>query len=249
MPHRPRLVSAARQRTINVEESSCLKQLCQMPGEGPHLGPCRVRYFLCDYCRHGDIPLAAAPKRVMATDMAVEMLKPSPRGRWEKAAVSSQFWLLFVATLTSTVFREAVGFWGSTALVAVIMGLGSVVLVRKAAPERKERLERDADRGVIECALRYADSHPDSLRGRWLPGFAEIGTGTFKFQPDYIDKGEPEGKVTVFSDVVSHGQIEAPLKRPPELKKNWKIVALGSDKGQLHFATGEPGLKLIEERF
>ncbi|WP_232084762.1 hypothetical protein, partial [Arthrobacter sp. SO5] len=84
--------------------------------------------------------------------------------------------------------------------------------------------------------------------GRWLPGFAEIGSGTFKFQPDYIDKGVPEGKVTVFFDVVSQGQIEPPPKRPPELKKNWKIVALTTDRGQLHFATGESGVKLIDER-
>ena len=56
-----------------------------------------------------------------------------------------------------------------------------------------------------------------------MPGFAEIGTGTFKFQPDYIDKGEPEGKITVFSDVAGQGQIEPPPKRPRELKKNWGI--------------------------
>ena len=181
--------------------------------------------------------------------MAIEMLKPTPRGRWERAAVSSQFWLLFVATFASSVFRDDLGFWGSTALTVVIMGFGSVLLVRKAAPERKERLARDAERGVIECALRYADSHPDSLRGRWLPGFAEIGIGTFKFQPDYIDKGEPEGKITVFSDVANQGQIGPPPKRPPEVKKNWKIAALATDKGRLQLAAGEPGLKLIDERF
>jgi hypothetical protein len=184
----------------------------------------------------------------MATEMAVEMLKPSPRGRWEKAAVTSQFWLLFVATMASRIVRDDLGFWGSTALSVGIMGLGSFLLVRRAVPERKERLARDAQRGVFECALRYADSHPDSLRGRWLPGFAEIGTGTFKFQPDYIDKGEPEGKITVFSDVGRQGQIEPPPTRPRELKKNWGIEALATDRGQLHFAAGEPGLKLIEER-
>lgn len=178
----------------------------------------------------------------------MEMLKPSPRGRWEKAAVTSQFWLLFVATMASSVSRDDLGFWGSAALAGVIMGLGSFLLGYKADPERKERVARDAERGVIECALRYADSHPDSLRGRWLPGFAEIGTATFKFQPDYIDRGEPEGKITVFSGVASQGQIEPPPKRPRELKKHWKIVALTTDKGRLHLATGEPGLKLIEER-
>jgi hypothetical protein len=180
--------------------------------------------------------------------MAVEMLKPSPRGRWEKAAVSSQFWLFAVALFVSGIFRDDLGWWGSTALAVVIMGLGSFLLAFKAVPEGKKRLVRDADRGVIECAVRYADSHPDSLRGRWLPGFAEIGTGSFMFQPDYIDKGEPEGKITVFSDVVSEGQIEPPPKRPPELKKNWKVVVLGTNKGRLQLATGEPGFKLIDER-
>lgn len=180
--------------------------------------------------------------------MAGEMLKPSPRGRWEKAAASSNFWLLFLALFAMNVLRDELGPWGSTAAVVVIMGLGSLLLGRKAAPERRERLARDADRGIVECAVRYPDALPGSLRGRWLPGFAEISSGTIKFQPDYVDKGEPEGKVAVFSDVVSQDQIEPPPKRPPELKKNWKIVALTTDKGRLHLASGEPGWKLIEER-
>ena len=104
------------------------------------------------------------------------------------------------------VLRDELGPWGSTAAVVLIMGVGSLLLGRRAAPERRERLARDADRGIVECALRYADALPGSLRGRWLPGFAEISSGTIKFQPDYVDKGEPEGKVTVFSDVVSQEQ-------------------------------------------
>ena len=97
-------------------------------------------------------------------------------------------------------------------------------------------------------ALSAPGRTPGSLRGRWLPGFAEISSGTIKLQPDYVDKGEPEGKVTVFSDVVGQDQVEPPPKRPPELKKNWTIVALTTDKGRLHLASGEPGVKLIEER-
>jgi hypothetical protein len=181
--------------------------------------------------------------------MAAEMIKPSPRGKWEKAAFSSQFWLLFVATFASNVFRDELGFWGSIAITLVVMGLGSLMLVRKAAPERRSRLARDAERGVIECAIRYADALPGSLRSRWLPGFAEISRGAFKFQADYVDTGEPGGKVSVFADVEDHGQIDPPAKRPAELKKNWTIVALGTDKGQLHIATGDLGMKLIEERF
>jgi hypothetical protein len=56
--------------------------------------------------------------------MAVGMIKPSPRGKWEKAALSSHFWLLFVATFASNFFRDEAGFWGSIAIVLVLMGLG-----------------------------------------------------------------------------------------------------------------------------
>ena len=180
--------------------------------------------------------------------MAIEMIKPSPRGKWEKACASSHFWLFFLALFAANVLRDEVGFWGSAAIAAVIMGLGSFALVSKATPERNQRLERDAARGVIECAFRYADALPGSLRSRWLPGFAEIGSGSLKFQPDYVDKGEPDGKVTVFSGVVSHGQLEPQAKRPAEVKRDWKIVALATTEGQLHIATGETGVKLIEDR-
>jgi hypothetical protein len=180
--------------------------------------------------------------------MAVTTLKPSPRGKWEKAQASSNFWLFAIALFASNVLRHDVGFWGSLAIAVIIMGLGSLALGRKAGPERENRLARDVERGVIECALRYADALPGSLRSRWLPGFAEISGGTFKFQPDYTDMGEPEGKVAVYTDVVYRGFVELPPKRPAELKRNWEIVALGTDKGELHVATGEAGLDLFSQR-
>jgi hypothetical protein len=180
--------------------------------------------------------------------MAVEMLKPTLRGQWEKALIGSSWWLIFIAVVAQGVVRDALGFWGSVVVTVAVMGLGTFLLDRLAAPERKERLARDAGRGLLQCALRYADAHPDSLRGRWLPGFAEVSAGTMRFPPDYLETGDPSGPVTLFTDVVVHGPVDLPSKRPNELKRNWKIVALGTDKGELHVATGDAGLMLIEKR-
>jgi hypothetical protein len=84
--------------------------------------------------------------------------------------------------------------------------------------------------------------------GRWLPGFAELSNGTVRFQPDINGTGQPFGRIREFSDAVSLSQVDPPAKRPAELKRGWRIQALGTDEGQLHVASGDIGLKLIEER-
>jgi hypothetical protein len=129
------------------------------------------------------------------------------------------------------------------------MGLCSLLLARMAAPERQERRARDADKGIIERAIIYADAAPGSLRGRWLAGFAELSHGTVRFQPDIKGTGQPYGKIREFSDVVSLSRVAPPAKLPAELKRGWRIQALGTDEGELHVAIADVGLKLIEERF
>jgi hypothetical protein len=94
--------------------------------------------------------------------MAVDMPTPSPRGKWEKALVSSQIWLLFVALFVSGNVRDMMGFWPSMAVTAAILAAGMLYLRRRAIPERNRRLAQDAERGVIECAIRYAHAIPGS---------------------------------------------------------------------------------------
>lgn len=180
--------------------------------------------------------------------MAGETLKPTPRGRWERALNSSQWWLMFIAIFASSVFREVLGFWESLAVMAAIVGLGTLFVARKANPEIMARKALDAEQGLLECAIRYADAHPDSLRGRWLPGFAEVTEGRMRFQPDYAEAGSPSGRITEFSDVVIRGLVSPPPKRPPEVKRRWQIIVLGTDKGELHVAAGDTGLQLLEDR-
>lgn len=180
--------------------------------------------------------------------MGEETLNPAPRGWWERILARSFGLLFFAATLTWDLLRDDFGLWGAATMSFGAFGLGALLLVRMAAPKRRERLASDAERGILECSIRYPDSHPCSIRHRWLPGFAQVSRGALKFQPDLTGGGTPSGTIRSFSDVILKGSVEPPVKRPSELKRGWRIAALGTDEGLLHVATGDTGLKLIEER-
>ena len=180
--------------------------------------------------------------------MAAEALRPAPRGRWEKILPRSLGLLVFLATSTSSLLSENFGFWGSTTMSFGAFGLGAFLLALLAAPQRKERLAHDAERGIIECAIRYPDSHTGSIRHRWLPGFAEVTCGVVRFQPDLVGEGDPAGTIRPFFDVILRGPVEPPVKRPADVKRGWRIVALDTDEGLLHLAAGDAGLQLLEER-
>ncbi|MDQ1058300.1 hypothetical protein QFZ23_002201 [Arthrobacter globiformis] len=126
--------------------------------------------------------------------------------------------------------------------------MAALLVVRLAVPERKERVARDAERGIIQCAVRYPNSQPGSLRSRWLPGLAEVSRGAVRFQPDFGAEGRPAGAIRTFSDVILEGPVQPPAKRPPELKWGRSFIALETDERPLHVAAGDTGLKLLEDR-
>jgi hypothetical protein len=174
--------------------------------------------------------------------MAAEIKKPSPLGRWEKAFTRSYWWILFGGILVSSILREPLGFWPSIAITVAVMAAFTLLVARLATSEREARLLRDAERGLIECAIRYPKALPGSLSSRWEQGFAEVNNGTIKFQPLFAEMGTPTGHVREFSELSSFGLLDLPPKKPAELKRSWKIAAIGTDKGDLEVATGEAGL-------
>jgi hypothetical protein len=175
--------------------------------------------------------------------MAAEITKPSPLGRWEKALTRSYWWILFGGILVSSILRQPLGFWPSIALTVAVLAAFTLLIARLATSEREARLLRDVERGLIECAIRYPKALPGSLSSRWEQGFAEVNNGTIKFQP----LGSPTGHVREFSELTSHGLLDLPPKKPAELKRSWKIAAIGTDKGDLEVATAEAGLTLLAD--
>ena len=179
--------------------------------------------------------------------MAAEIKKPSPLGRWEKTLTRSYGWILLVGILVSSILREPLGFWPSIALTVTVMAALTLAVSRLAAAERKTRLVRDVERGLIECAIRYPRALPGSLSSRWEQGFAEVNNGTIKFQPLFAGMGSPTEHVREFSELSFYGLLDLPPKKPAELQRSWKIAAIGTDKGDLEVATGEAGLSLLSD--
>jgi hypothetical protein len=99
--------------------------------------------------------------------MAAEMLKPSPRDRWEKVLDSSTWWMMALSVCLYLMVSNLIGFWPALAVNVGIAGMVTLALAGMAAPERKARLARDVERGLIECAIRHPNALPGSLSCFW----------------------------------------------------------------------------------
>jgi hypothetical protein len=181
--------------------------------------------------------------------MTVEMRRPSPRGKWEKALDSSQFWLLPIALIVGNVLRGVLGFWLSLLVVVVVMGAATFLLRLPATAERSRRLEIDARSGLIECAIRYPGALPGSLRAGWSAGVAEVGDGIIKFQTAFDLAGQRRGAVAVFGDLHPLGERALSDKRTLALRRANRVIAIGTDKGEIELAATTDSLKSVEEHF
>lgn len=180
--------------------------------------------------------------------MTVEMRKPSPKRKWEKALDSSQFWLLPIALIVATSLRNTLGFWGSLLVALGVMGAGTFLLRLPAVAERNRRLEDDARSGVIECAIRYPGAVPGSLGAGWSSGFAEVSDGTIKFQSAFDMASQRKGSVTVFGDLHSLGERALSDKMMRALRGANRVIAVDTDKGEIELAATGESLKSVEDR-
>jgi hypothetical protein len=178
--------------------------------------------------------------------MTMEMRKPTPKGKWEKALDSSQFWLLPIALIVATSLRNTLGFWGSLLVALGVMGAGTFLLRLPAAAERNRRLEEDAQSGVIECAIRYPGAVPGSLGAGWSSGFAEVRDGTIKFQAAFDMAVQRKGSVTVFGNLQPMGDRVLSDKRMLALRRANRVIAVRTDKGEIELAGTEESLKSVE---
>jgi len=181
--------------------------------------------------------------------MAIEMRKPSPRGKWEKALDSSGFWLLPIALIVSNSLRDTLGFWLSLLVALGVMGGATFLLRLPAIAERTRRLADDAASGVVECAIRYPGALPGSLRAGWSSGFADVSDGTIKFQTTFDMAAKRKGSVTVFVDLQPMGVRPLSATRTPPLRRASQFMAISTDKGDIELASTSEGLKSIKTIF
>jgi hypothetical protein len=174
-------------------------------------------------------------------------------GTWEKAGYLLFFGWLFPTLIISDVFEAlGFGFWGRVGLTGLVaLGIGYLVS-RPVAAERSRRLASDLSRGVFECAIRYPDSHPGSLRDRWNPGVAQLVSGRLLFQPQDAS-GDPNptplGAPRDLGVDTVEGVSAPEGRRPVELRRGWKVLGVGTSSGRMHLAAGDPALELLRSQF
>lgn len=172
-------------------------------------------------------------------------------GRWEKIGYWPFLGVVFPSYIVTTILRSlGFGFWQSMGIALLIFLATAYLLFQPAQRDRSKRLAADLERGVFDCAIRYPNAHPGSLRDRWDSGGAQYRDGKLLFQsqnfqgdPNPIPMGEPRNlRIENIKGLVDHDG-----KRPVGLRRGWKVLELEAEGGAMHLAAGEPGLALLQE--
>lgn len=172
--------------------------------------------------------------------------------KWEKIGYWPFLGVIFPGYIVTSILRSlGFEFWGSIGVALLIFLVTAYLLLRPARKERSKRLASDLERGVFDCAIRYPDAHPGSLRDRWNPGVALYRDGLLFFQPQNF-QGDPNptlmGEPRDLRIVNVKGLVEPDGKRPVELRRGWKVLELETEGGTMRFAAGEPGQTLLQDR-
>ncbi|RJU00167.1 hypothetical protein D6T65_12370 [Arthrobacter frigidicola] len=174
-------------------------------------------------------------------------------GTWEKTG----YVFLFAAAPPFLIVSDLLeflgfGFWARMGLTGLVCLGAGYLLSRRVAVERSRRLASDLSRGVFDCAIRYPDSHPGSLRDRWNPGVGQVIDARLLFQPQDAS-GDPSptplGAPRDLGIDNLEGVIAQEGKRPVELRRGWKVLAVDTPSGKMHLAAGDPALELLREEF
>ncbi|WP_159620270.1 hypothetical protein [Arthrobacter zhaoguopingii] len=178
----------------------------------------------------------------------MEDIKRAPRGRWEKLG----FWLLVfpvVPTLVLSDILEAVGlpFWVSLLVTGLFLGIGYYLLMKPLKAERADRLASDLESGIFDCAIRFPQSTPGSLRDLWEIGVGRLQATTLLFQTRVEDEqGSPAGPVKTFRNAVLTASSEAPAGTPFRWQRDWKHVHLQTSGGLPQVAASEQACAFLE---
>jgi hypothetical protein len=175
-------------------------------------------------------------------------IKRAPRGRWEKLG----FWLLVFPVIPILVLRdilEAVGlpFWASLLVTVLCLGIVYYLLLKPLKAEQADRLATDLKSGIFDCAIRFPDSAPGSLRDLWEVGVSQLQGTTLCFQTRVEDEqGSPSGRVKTFPNAVIVASSEAPTGKPFRWQRDWKYVHLRTSGGLVQVAGSEQACAFLE---
>lgn len=208
----------------------------------------------CDCSPYGTKATFATLTRCAASGYAVTMgdIERAKVGKWEKIGYWPFLGVLFPSFLVTSILQSlGFGFWQGIGVALLIFLATAYLLFRPAQRDRAKRLAADLERGVFDCAVRYPNAHTGSLRDRWDLGGAQYRDGRLLLQSQNL-QGDlnpvPVGGVRDLRMVSIEGFVGQDGKLPAGLRRGWKVLEVKTEGGAMHFAAGEPGLTLLQER-
>lgn len=169
-------------------------------------------------------------------------------GKWEKV----QYFVLLAVSFPAFLIWELLeglgfSFWSRTGL-TLIAYLGLLYLLnRPASAERQKRHETEFEQGIFDCAIRFANALPGSLRDLWEDGVAQQHGQAFDFQTQLGDlQPSPAGRKRTYIILEVIDRV-APIRKPRGWRRGWTVAVLRTDKGMMHLAADENALARIED--
>ncbi|MBG6192244.1 hypothetical protein IWX64_003214 [Arthrobacter sp. CAN_A212] len=160
-------------------------------------------------------------------------------GKWEKVQYLVFLGVFFPAFLIWGLL-DGLGFslWARTGITLFIyLGL-SLLLNRPAAAERRRRLDSEFEQGIFDCAIRFANASPGSLRDMWENGAAQQKGQELDFQTQMGDlQPSPAGRKRTYAILEVVDRVK-PVKKPLGWHRGWSIAVLRTNKGMMHLAAG-----------
>jgi hypothetical protein len=170
--------------------------------------------------------------------VSIDRQLPLRRNIWERLA-NFPYWIFAGATLTGVFLNDVVGFWGS-ASVAVILVVLAVLLLRPVVRKsRRQRLDGNIERGVVEAFIRFVDDDDGITPNHgWKEGALSMREGGLTFQQLQGPGGKPVGEPV---------QLERPKTLGRRSFNPGQAVGLDPDFAAFGFLVGLRELEVVLE--
>lgn len=124
-------------------------------------------------------------------------------------------------------------------LIPVIIALTALISL-PVISVRRQRVARDAEQGLFQCALRESGS---TLKRQWARGYAKAEPGRLLFQAMTGPSGP--GTIESYAELRLMGQ---PTKTEWSVFPRGQVLTITTDRGTIELAASSASLRLLTDR-
>ncbi len=170
-------------------------------------------------------------------------LEPAPRSWVEKVYDLGSLHALPAALVLLFAFQPLSAIVGQGPALAILVPVAIALTALISLPVisiQRRRIARDAEQGLLQCALRESGS---TLKRQWARGYAKAEPGRLLFQAMTDLNGL--GPVASYSELQL---IDQPAKAKWSLFPRGQVLTIRTDKGTVELAATSASLRLLTDR-